>query len=1226
MQMHPQDIELLQQTYNGAWMKVQTPFGETATIPITRGTPQGDSMSPSIFNLFINLALRHLMSLGVNFQHNCGIKRNHAAFADDMALVTTSVKDMNVLLAGLHEFSIWSGMDLCVLKCRATGHDFATGQNRPTTSIRYGITAQRPQGDEIPNLKSDVAFKYLGLRVALNGSTREEIKHVQDVMLRSSKLMIKHRYTCAQMNKLITTALHPVFNYSAPLAGWRYANLLELEHTWAVATKRAWKLTDGHPTAQFLLPPEEGWMQLHHPTCLASKHSLNLVQTFYNALDGELASLIRHDWEELCEEWCTNKVPEIQMALMLEDSSDRPVTILTNVLRYTGMAGVSIYWSVLPQCQNPEVKLGKHDTPTLLGLLMPYLTEQLHAIWQGAGDATRNRHLMQALRHLLHLGYSTLQHLQHPGGGWWVNAEMPSAQQEAILTALETAFPSEKRHSVTSEQLFEPRNDPRPRATTLRMFASTKRKPERPPTAHAKRFRQTLMVLPFTRQLPESILPALQPLPVTAEPVSCDIVFGQSKPTIIVTPTGSISDLKGRMKYVEGDSAVWEAESAKIHYWRTRKRWTWDQLVIYAKLEFAHAHDCEEHGFRMVSWPLTRFLSEQEGYDTIIGPSVLETDPTFLHWHSAPDWSSVSTSSFPLILLDAFASVDRTPFLQAIADHPTWAIIADPQRLGPNSLAFLNASGIRPSPLAPADTHKVYRKGWWRSGTKATCIGQKLMIWRKGVDNRIHTYPDPYTLHAPYDLSCDFTEGYIRHTQSGPYFDMYRRSQPRRGLVVWTDGSRRLLPKRGLQVGAGAYSARTSACFSVRIGGEAVSVRGEMGAIAHTLRTAPPNRPLCILTDSLGTLQTIRRWRRRDYAPRACNEIHWDILVDILDAIRLRTAPTTLVWVKAHSGDPGNEAADRYADAGCEDTDAVLWPRETYPIRLFEFASPTLLSPNGWSKSVEDYSRTFMGGHQVHRVRAKNTSDSTSALLMEGQGRELMGAILCHQPPVLSAKNIRDFLQAKGYCFPVGKLLNRNSYGTVSSKCKLCGALMEDYPHMQRGCPKTKDCRQQTHDKIARALLDGIQQLSPLSRVVERPVMGTYDNCPANLATFTPDGIVHDGNNIYIIEVSTTFSADPQKRGMRRGDKHNTYHDVRLFLTRAFPKARVRLHTYVMSIHTEYTQNEWDRLLASHTDDPAKARNVQKACVQKCIEGFGDLAALRRHLMEEQHVSVEDPG
>ena len=140
---------------------------------VTRGTPQGDCLSPSIFNLFINLCLRHLRSLGVGFNHECGISRSHTAFADDIALLTNTQREMNILLQGVKDFSQWSGMDLCLVKCEVSGVDFGTGKSftEGELEIVYG-------DGKVPFLDAATAFKYLGVRLALTGSTQSEVDYV----------------------------------------------------------------------------------------------------------------------------------------------------------------------------------------------------------------------------------------------------------------------------------------------------------------------------------------------------------------------------------------------------------------------------------------------------------------------------------------------------------------------------------------------------------------------------------------------------------------------------------------------------------------------------------------------------------------------------------------------------------------------------------------------------------------------------------------------------------------------------------------------------------------------------------------------------------------------------------------------------------------------------------------------------------------------------------------
>ena len=62
-------------------------------------------------------------------------------------------------------------MDLCLLKCEATGHDFATGKGEDTDWVVIG-------GQQLKKLSSDDSYKYLGLRLALTGSTKQEREYV----------------------------------------------------------------------------------------------------------------------------------------------------------------------------------------------------------------------------------------------------------------------------------------------------------------------------------------------------------------------------------------------------------------------------------------------------------------------------------------------------------------------------------------------------------------------------------------------------------------------------------------------------------------------------------------------------------------------------------------------------------------------------------------------------------------------------------------------------------------------------------------------------------------------------------------------------------------------------------------------------------------------------------------------------------------------------------------
>lgn len=85
------DVQLLERAYEGTWHRIETDFGDTAPIPLSRGTPQGSALSPSIFVLFLNLCLRLLADVGRGCMHACGIRRHTLWFLDDLALVSMGI-------------------------------------------------------------------------------------------------------------------------------------------------------------------------------------------------------------------------------------------------------------------------------------------------------------------------------------------------------------------------------------------------------------------------------------------------------------------------------------------------------------------------------------------------------------------------------------------------------------------------------------------------------------------------------------------------------------------------------------------------------------------------------------------------------------------------------------------------------------------------------------------------------------------------------------------------------------------------------------------------------------------------------------------------------------------------------------------------------------------------------------------------------------------------------
>jgi len=100
--------------------------------------------------------------------------------------------------------------------------------------------------------------------------------------------------------------------------------------------------------------------------------------------------------------------------------------------------------------------------------------------------------------------------------------------------------------------------------------------------------------------------------------------------------------------------------------------------------------------------------------------------------------------------------------------------------------------------------------------------------------------------------------------------------------------------------------------------------RAELAAILRALEISPTNREVHIVTDSKYSIDCVtvwcKNWERNGWQTSVKQPVlNKDLIQGVLAKIRDREAvgsATRFLWVKGHSNDPGNEAADRLAVLG----------------------------------------------------------------------------------------------------------------------------------------------------------------------------------------------------------------------------------------------------------------------------------------------------------------------
>ena len=195
-------------------------------------------------------------------------------------------------------------------------------------------------------------------------------------------------------------------------------------------------------------------------------------------------------------------------------------------------------------------------------------------------------------------------------------------------------------------------------------------------------------------------------------------------------------------------------------------------------------------------------------------------------------------------------------------------------------------------------------------------------------------------------MSLDLDDPSAREAALGQAGAAYRHS----GVTVGTDGA-----CKGDGAMGAAYVSKDGRlpARSVAVYGSPSSLRPELTAIGLACEDSPIDEDLTVLTDSLSSMTLLKSLQRKDFPLWLYRHAERQLLTYVVSRINRRAAAgvlTRFVKVKAHRGEPLNEAADTLASEAAE-LDPSL-PLDLDPEAVYFYYHNTLV---GWDPRLRDY-------------------------------------------------------------------------------------------------------------------------------------------------------------------------------------------------------------------------------------------------------------------------------
>ena len=1021
------DVDMLKELYSDSYYQADTVYGTSAKIFLTRGTKQGDGLSPLLFSLIFNYLLHVLDAKRLGHKSTSGTRTPGRAFADDITLVTNSNKSMAELLNAVDEFCKWSGMRVNVSKSEISAWDF----NKNTTPDVSTVTMN---GTPLEQLLASKAFRYLGFRFSLSGSWDEEIAHIFSVTSELVPIVTKHGYTTAQMSDVMHSVATARFRYSAALVPWTDKQLNKLHTIWIRLQKGAWRLPSSYPGALFKFPEEQGGMPVAHPKVfLLQALTLHVEQLTLHQDDILLCAQLKY--KELLKTYGCHSQQELTQALIeskpLPDCPMARLLSLSNNLNF--------------QAQLPFIITGDDITQLSWYGLRCRVQDNMESD-NSCSSEDKNR------------GLFTLSH--------WMQA--------ATLTGVSRPTRLPWKQVCGTAQWITPCFKPTKLCNNFSFSIETWGKPNESDLEP-----QMFDPAPaFICEVPNR----LQPVGI-ATPTKCvlnkDLIsIIMHDPTESVTNIGSFVLATARSltrvdHMAEGKQThVCTVTQARLGFLRNQNADCLNSLGSWARIaQLSEANKC------CLSAQAYFYLQKATSANLTIGNSPLCASSEFLSsWTNTVDregWTrETSQKQIPIIFITAMSERDQQNSLEwlTLVRPKPWYVLARTKSCSNIVKRELHIIGKIACHLKRG-LNLLARVGSWRTGDiRASKSSDDWVLWvAKDTleDQLLHLEQQfasmPLTSSGKIPLSQN--NRIMQEAVYGPAGQYYNLA----GTIAATDGSVRADGCMGCS--AVFLDGRPAICRGVH--GDPCSTTAELSGLLVAIEASSLEEPLTILTDSMTSLQNLVSMHRNDFCRDLQRHPQRRLITDLVNSLNNRAsagARTLFVKVRAHTGEPMNEAADEAADHAVESDPPGLsehdqgrcyftskiakltctWGPRLRKVLTESLACSSLAALRESKQSLDE---------QEEPRKSKHMNRTETFLSRSNCGRELLGKAL---RVMHSNASSRRLLQTIGDALPVQAKLQQWRLSPFGL-CPLCGTGTETLCHAQCLCPALQHARRKAH-------------------------------------------------------------------------------------------------------------------------------------------------------------------
>jgi hypothetical protein len=349
---YPQDaINLIGNIYsNSSTMFFGSYFGKTKAVHIQRGTIQGDTLSPYLFIIFLEPLLRWLERGNLGYiLKTSQYTLNSAAYADDLAIITSDIKHIQPQLNKIDKFCHWAGMELGIPKCAITG----CPNNKPMLAATFKAYIQshniKYRNQPILVLHQNEPYVYRGIQLIPLLKWKSQQASTMNKLIKQTQLLLNSPATLKQKLKMVDTVIRPGIAYSFYAVPYSMPNITKLDKKIIGLQKSICGLPRSTPNITAKLPHDQYGLDAHslkteYLTCLGKqlRNALNdprRLGTIYKGLTNHI----------FAKYGGSQSLPLLNKEACLHSSTSRTLYLL----KHNGKAHIQTDNTTFPHMETP---------------------------------------------------------------------------------------------------------------------------------------------------------------------------------------------------------------------------------------------------------------------------------------------------------------------------------------------------------------------------------------------------------------------------------------------------------------------------------------------------------------------------------------------------------------------------------------------------------------------------------------------------------------------------------------------------------------------------------------------------------------------------------------------------------------------------------------------------------------------------------------------------------